>query len=135
LFKKLRARREERRADLERQLALHQFAMQSMADGVDADFDVDARPEPGAPSYMELSIHNDALTEVMQGNIRTYGAALRLMQVLCMTNGSGKPVFKLNSKDFEDEYVEMVRFAIMDLNATLQGAEMPPLCLDKRSMH
>jgi hypothetical protein len=93
---------------------------------------VEDEPE-GIPAVDELLETIEMLTEIVEGTTETLTAARHLMLVLVQTTTAGEPIFKLNVED--DHQAEILRHAILRLNATLEGSDTPKLALTGRTIN
>ena len=95
-----------------------------------ASYDLDTKP-----SYEALEAENKMLTELLGVHGETEAKARHLMNVLGLVSSSGKPCFYLNDQH-DEEALDLIRHAILDLQATLDGTEPPALALPaQKDMH
>jgi hypothetical protein len=87
------------------------------------------------PSYDELLSANRMLNGIVGVHADTYRAASHLLEVLNMVGAKNAPVFTLNDSDHDDEHLAIIRHAVINLAATIEGSELPPLALPDRITH
>lgn len=96
--------------------------------------ELDFEHQVEAPTYEQLAAEHEMLLDVIDTHADTYRAAQQLIETLCMVSEPGVPIFVLNSEELDANSVELLRHAVLNLQATITGTEPPQLALEGRSI-